>query len=383
MDYVRNLETDERIWYEYYVDGLRKSKGNTYFIWLDGNLVYEFTDDDSSTYTYGHRLLYSDNAKYVLNAHGDVVALLNANGVVTKRYEYDAFGNELNIGTADTNPFRYCAEYFDLETGQIYLRNRYYQPVTGRFTQLDPVRDGLNWYAYCRNNPIMFVDPSGFTEYFINGNAPTFVHDEGFKYNPNAKATTSDFLSLFKWKIISEAAEGLPHLKDAAKMYKNYLSNTGEAQIIDYERAYKEDSVYKSYIDTEIENMKNAAKRLYENGAGSTFNFTGELFGIPNGDSENWQKTLGAHYAYGVGQVTINEETGMVTIVATFYTEDMYNFNPGQADIASGTKDAVNGRFAELGWAKEFITKGSFTTTIECNLSDIPIGSSINAPGGR
>ena len=50
-------------------------------------MVYEFTDDDSNTYTYGHRLLYSDNAKYVLNAHGDVVALLNANGVVTKRYE--------------------------------------------------------------------------------------------------------------------------------------------------------------------------------------------------------------------------------------------------------------------------------------------------------
>ena len=67
----------------------------------------------------------------------------------------------LNIDTADTNPFRYCAEYFDVETGQIYLRNRYYQPVTGRFTQLDPIRDGLNWYAYCYNNPIMFIDPFG------------------------------------------------------------------------------------------------------------------------------------------------------------------------------------------------------------------------------
>ena len=114
-------------------------------------MVYEFTSDDNSTYTYGHRLLYSDDTKYVLNAHGDVVALLNANGVVTKRYEYDAFGKELNPSESDTNPFRYCAEYFDTETGQIYLRNRYYQPVTGRFSQLDPIRDGLNWYAYCVN----------------------------------------------------------------------------------------------------------------------------------------------------------------------------------------------------------------------------------------
>lgn len=44
--------------------------------------------------------------------------------------------------------------------------------------------------------------------------------------------------------------------------------------------------------------------------------------------------------------------------------EDMYNFNPCQADIASGTPDAVNGRFAELGWAQEFKTYGSLTQTI-------------------
>ena len=58
LKYVYNIETDELTQYYYYVDGLRKSKDNTYFIWLDGNMVYEFTSDDNSTYTYGHRLLY-------------------------------------------------------------------------------------------------------------------------------------------------------------------------------------------------------------------------------------------------------------------------------------------------------------------------------------
>ena len=124
-------------------------------------MVYEFTSNGSNTYTYGHRLLYSEDYKYVLNAHGDVAALIDNNNEIHKKYNYDAFGNELNPSATDTNPFRYCAEYFDLETGQIYLRNRYYQPVTGRFTQLDPIRDGLNWYAYCFNNPIAFIDPFG------------------------------------------------------------------------------------------------------------------------------------------------------------------------------------------------------------------------------
>lgn len=44
--------------------------------------------------------------------------------------------------------------------------------------------------------------------------------------------------------------------------------------------------------------------------------------------------------------------------------EDLYNFHQGQSDIASGTPDTVNGRFAELGWAKEFKTYGSYKTSI-------------------
>ncbi|MBQ1554791.1 MAG: hypothetical protein IIZ68_04970 [Clostridia bacterium] len=38
---------------------------------------------------------------------------------------------------ADPNPFRYCGEYFDVESGAYYLRARYYGPSIGRFTQED------------------------------------------------------------------------------------------------------------------------------------------------------------------------------------------------------------------------------------------------------
>ncbi len=90
-----------------------------------------------------------------------MIQLLNYSGEVVKTYDYDAYGNELSRDLADENPFRYCGEYYDTETGLIYLRARYYDPNIGRFTSVDPAKDGLNWYAYCNENPIMYTDSSG------------------------------------------------------------------------------------------------------------------------------------------------------------------------------------------------------------------------------
>ena len=98
---------------------------------------------------------------YNFNGHGDVTGITNSLYSQIKSYEYDAFGVEKNPDPADINPFRYCAEYYDTETGYIYLRARYYDVKDGRFISEDPAKDGLNWYVYCGNNPVNFVDPSG------------------------------------------------------------------------------------------------------------------------------------------------------------------------------------------------------------------------------
>ena len=48
-------------------------------------------------------------------------------------------------------------------TRQYYLRARFYNPLIGRFMQEDIYRgDGLNLYAYCANNPVMYFDPNGY-----------------------------------------------------------------------------------------------------------------------------------------------------------------------------------------------------------------------------
>jgi uncharacterized protein RhaS with RHS repeats len=46
-------------------------------------------------------------------------------------------------------------------TGLYNYGYRDYQPEAARFTTVDPVRDGANWFAYVNNNPVNYVDPLG------------------------------------------------------------------------------------------------------------------------------------------------------------------------------------------------------------------------------
>ncbi len=95
------------------------------------------------------------------NDHGDVVGL-TANGEVKADYTYSAYGELIADGSNGiNNPIRYAGEYTDEESGLIYLRARYYDPGLGRFISEDPIRDGANWYAFAKNNPIRYIDPTG------------------------------------------------------------------------------------------------------------------------------------------------------------------------------------------------------------------------------
>ncbi|GIV11409.1 MAG: hypothetical protein KatS3mg020_0900 [Fimbriimonadales bacterium] len=57
----------------------------------------------------------------------------------------------------------YCANlgHPEDETGLVYMRARYYEPVTGRFISEDPARDGVNWYLYADGNPVNRTDFTG------------------------------------------------------------------------------------------------------------------------------------------------------------------------------------------------------------------------------
>ena len=102
-------------------------------------------------------------------------ALLDSTGATMVKYKYDAWGNcqttvidSTATEIATLNPFRYRSYYYDTETKLYFLKTRYYDPEIGRFITIDDLSyldpetvNGLNLYAYCANNPIMYLDLTG------------------------------------------------------------------------------------------------------------------------------------------------------------------------------------------------------------------------------
>ncbi len=79
--------------------------------------------------------------------------------------QYDAFGETLTRSGSTATPVQFAGTsgyQADAATGLLLLGHRYYDPSIGRFLSSDPAQAGSNWYAYCDNNPLVRVDPTGF-----------------------------------------------------------------------------------------------------------------------------------------------------------------------------------------------------------------------------
>ncbi len=98
------------------------------------------------------------------DAQGSVVALSDENGEIIERRYYEPYGAIME-GTA--NGPGYTGHLHDEATGLVYMQQRYYDPVLGKFLSVDPISEsaqtgaGFNRYGYASNNPYRFVDPDG------------------------------------------------------------------------------------------------------------------------------------------------------------------------------------------------------------------------------
>jgi RHS repeat-associated protein len=103
----------------------------------------------------------SSDVHYLLyDGHGSTRLLADDTGTIDERYDYDAFGNALFAFTPATI-LLYTGEQVDLGLNQYYLRARYYQPSSGRFTSFDSLLLAPHKYRYAAANPVNNTDPTG------------------------------------------------------------------------------------------------------------------------------------------------------------------------------------------------------------------------------
>jgi len=121
-------------------------------------------------YTYGRQRISENQfvsgawtpSFYGVDGGGSVRQLTNSAGQVTDSYEYDAFGNQINPTATTPNNYLYRGEQYDPDLSLYYLRARYYNPVTGRFLNVDSLAgQGQRRYEYAGANPVDGMDPTG------------------------------------------------------------------------------------------------------------------------------------------------------------------------------------------------------------------------------
>ena len=132
------------------------------YLYDEDNHLYGFIVDNASRYFYVRDILQN------------ILGIVDENGNLVTKYDYNAYGNILSItgSLASTigviNPFRYKGYYYDNESNMYYCNSRYYVPEWCRWLNADNPKyldhtnnKCNNLFAYCNNNPISNSDPNG------------------------------------------------------------------------------------------------------------------------------------------------------------------------------------------------------------------------------
>ncbi len=173
--------------YKYHQDGLLRSRRQngeeTMFVWdrsnpampmlleetnANGELIRRYFNDGMFV---THSIDSNGESSYFMRDHaGSVIGVVT--GGITTRIQYDAYGRVIE-GASALARIGFVNAITDEATGFIFMRSRWYDPVSTRFLTMDsatpdPLRPvSFNRYAYTAGDPVNRFDPGGQSEFTI------------------------------------------------------------------------------------------------------------------------------------------------------------------------------------------------------------------------
>jgi RHS repeat-associated protein len=314
--------TDTR--YYYSSDGVLRRKmevneENEYYFYGSGGLSTVKSNGISHHFSrLGGQLLGSADGFFILqDARGDVVALVSngiageSNGKIVGAYTYDAFGSTRSIQEIQsiTSPFRFAGGLYDSSSGNYIFGVRMYAPDQGRWLSKDSYLGSaedplsLHRYVYCQNDPVNFVDPSGFDGLDLNREsrekkveqhlAEYFKHLQtaykliGFE---GSKEIPTDFEAAFKMfydaltsiktainillvadEVVDEFNRAYAHLQDA--LYYGFNIDLDERKVYDLDGVRLDPKYEKDVLDLYTGDFNPYRQSFGGGKTGSTANF--------------------------------------------------------------------------------------------------------------
>lgn len=181
FDYNNKINSvDNKIFYKYDAIGRKiekkSEKGTVRYYYSAQQEIERSVDDYTISYIKGDiidetLLINFDNNNFY--CHNDLLetnqAFTNSQGQLVNKNIFGIYGEiekslDFDDGQTLLNGLFFAGRDYDNDIGLYYVRARMLNPLLGRFIQKDPLIyiSGLNDFAYTNNNPVNFVDPSGF-----------------------------------------------------------------------------------------------------------------------------------------------------------------------------------------------------------------------------
>jgi len=139
----------------------------TYYVYSGANPLLEYSPNDGS-FLYriyaGKKAVAEEKGGVVKFYHkdnlGSTRVVTNAAGMKIAEYKFAPYG-EKEVAVGDGTEYGFTDKAEDVSTGLKYYGRRYYDPEVARFISVDPKKDGDNWFIYCKNNPLGYIDENG------------------------------------------------------------------------------------------------------------------------------------------------------------------------------------------------------------------------------